>query len=209
MAKGHQRTGLSLVIAAADVDQCLRTFRRAALCRCASSSSSASPSLNSPARVVVWSKRVVANLEHGQTKRSTITGLLCGRWRAITKDRIVGHSDIAPGRKTDPGPAFDFYILMTYTTIWAGLLFLFGELMTLIIILVALGLDYVFGGLERARGAGWFIRAKAGIQERAGRDLPRAGNTACALCRLGWQPGIAGAFIDSAFAVLSGILSEP
>ena len=36
-----------------------------------------------------------------------ITGLLCGRWRAITKDRIVGHSDIAPGRKTDPGPAFD------------------------------------------------------------------------------------------------------
>ena len=26
----------------------------------------------------------------------------------ITKDRIVGHSDIAPGRKTDPGPAFDW-----------------------------------------------------------------------------------------------------
>ena len=33
-----------------------------------SSSSSTSPSLNSPARVVVWSKRVVANLEHGQTQ---------------------------------------------------------------------------------------------------------------------------------------------
>ncbi|QLH42542.1 MAG: 1,6-anhydro-N-acetylmuramyl-L-alanine amidase AmpD [Coxiellaceae bacterium] len=29
----------------------------------------------------------------------------------ITLDRIVGHSDIAPGRKTDPGPAFrwDYY----------------------------------------------------------------------------------------------------
>jgi len=27
---------------------------------------------------------------------------------AITKDRIVGHSDIAPGRKTDPGPCFDW-----------------------------------------------------------------------------------------------------
>lgn len=27
---------------------------------------------------------------------------------AITTDRIVGHSDIAPGRKTDPGPAFDW-----------------------------------------------------------------------------------------------------
>jgi N-acetyl-anhydromuramoyl-L-alanine amidase len=27
---------------------------------------------------------------------------------AIAKDRIVGHSDIAPGRKTDPGPCFDW-----------------------------------------------------------------------------------------------------
>lgn len=36
-----------------------------------------------------------------------ITNLICQRWRKITKDRIVGHSDIAPGRKTDPGPAFD------------------------------------------------------------------------------------------------------
>lgn len=36
-----------------------------------------------------------------------ITNTLCQRWQKITKDRIVGHSDIAPGRKTDPGPAFD------------------------------------------------------------------------------------------------------
>lgn len=27
---------------------------------------------------------------------------------AISDDRIVGHSDIAPGRKTDPGPVFDW-----------------------------------------------------------------------------------------------------
>lgn len=27
---------------------------------------------------------------------------------AITPDRIVGHEHIAPGRKTDPGPAFDW-----------------------------------------------------------------------------------------------------
>ena len=26
----------------------------------------------------------------------------------ITTDRIVGHSDVAPGRKTDPGPSFDW-----------------------------------------------------------------------------------------------------
>jgi len=30
----------------------------------------------------------------------------------LTPARIVGHSDIAPGRKTDPGPAFDWTRLM-------------------------------------------------------------------------------------------------
>jgi AmpD protein len=33
---------------------------------------------------------------------------LLGRYKDIRPERIVGHCDIAPGRKTDPGPAFDW-----------------------------------------------------------------------------------------------------
>lgn len=33
---------------------------------------------------------------------------LMAAFPGITRERIVGHSEIAPGRKTDPGPAFDW-----------------------------------------------------------------------------------------------------
>lgn len=37
-----------------------------------------------------------------------VTQTLLARYPDLTPERIAGHSDVAPGRKTDPGPAFEW-----------------------------------------------------------------------------------------------------
>lgn len=37
-----------------------------------------------------------------------VIALLCRSYEPLSADRVVGHSDVAPGRKSDPGPSFDW-----------------------------------------------------------------------------------------------------
>lgn len=39
---------------------------------------------------------------------ASLAALISEAWPAVRRERIAGHSDIAPGRKTDPGEAFDW-----------------------------------------------------------------------------------------------------
>jgi AmpD protein len=40
-----------------------------------------------------------------------VIAVLCRAYPTLSPDRIVGHSDVAPGRKTDPGLSFDWPLL--------------------------------------------------------------------------------------------------
>jgi AmpD protein len=58
---------------------------------------------------------VVAYTEEQYQTLSYVIVLLQAAYPGITEERIVGHDTIAPERKTDPGPAFDWRYLSKLT----------------------------------------------------------------------------------------------
>ena len=59
---------------------------------------------------VAWAaSRVKNSYPAAQYRRlAQVTRALLAAYPSLRSEAIVGHSDIAPGRKTDPGPHFDW-----------------------------------------------------------------------------------------------------
>jgi AmpD protein len=54
--------------------------------------------------------------QHAQYEAlARLVAVLCRAYPTLSPDRMVGHSDIAPGRKSDPGIAFDWPLLRART----------------------------------------------------------------------------------------------
>jgi N-acetyl-anhydromuramoyl-L-alanine amidase len=48
-----------------------------------------------------------------------VIAALCAAYASLSLQRIVGHSDVAPGRKTDPGESFDWPRLRALLQAWS------------------------------------------------------------------------------------------
>ena len=55
----------------------------------------------------------IAYTEEQYVQLATIIDALLKTYPKLSKQRITGHSDIAPGRKTDPGASFDWQRLLS------------------------------------------------------------------------------------------------
>jgi AmpD protein len=59
----------------------------------------------------------VDDLPYDDRQYPVLAAVIHALWKAyptLAPDRLTGHADIAPGRKTDPGPAFDWRCLRRF-----------------------------------------------------------------------------------------------